>query len=284
MQLHMTTPVDIGLEAAQQGVGGDDGDFMFDLGEIEGRPGKQRVKKGPLPNDDLSGSESGESNESEEDESEDDDSEDANSNANDSNEDEQRFVNLEANLDLLYDEYQNTKLAKDAKHRVKEARKKRDAEAGVGTSAEGWGGIKASSGESQNMEEEAEESDFEDDENDADTMAYLDQNGDEIPADELDSSDDDSNVENHPLVTSISKKRKRNGNLLQDLKIPKKPLEATAKSRAAAMWFDQAVFKDVNGMDEIMNDGGKAEDDMANSKSGETTRKKARFEVMLLIW
>lgn len=250
MQLQMTTPMDLGLER-QDGLDDNEEDFMFDLNEVEGYGDKRKRVR-------LQGNEADLSSDEDDD---DEDSPDLGSEDEDldtEDEEEAKLRNLEDNLDQLYDQYQNHKLEKDAKHKAKEARKKRDAAEG---GAE-WGGIKDKRGKGSGDEEglgEDDDDSSDDDDDVADTMAYMDDDENAVPVDELGSSDDEeeanddddqgSDVENR---APASKKRTRDGNLVQDLKAPKKPLEATAKSRAAAMWFDQPVFKDIEGLDEIM--------------------------------
>lgn len=229
MQLHMTTPMDIGLER-QDDYAGEEPDFMFDLNEVEGYGGRRKPVR-------LQGNEADDSEDEtatlSEDEPADEDIP--------SDEEDARYADLEANLDELYDEYQNTKLEKDAKHKVKEARKKRDAQAGEDGE---WAGIGKKAKRAGSDDEEASESEEEDDSEDdeADTLAYFDE--DRIPEDELDSSDEDSNPPSDEAVKN---------SLIKDFKKPKPVLESSAKSRAAAMWFDQPVFKDIQGLDELMN-------------------------------
>ena len=245
MQLHMTTPMDLGLEAGQSGLGDQGEDFVFDLTEAEGNKG--RTKPAVLRTneaDDLSSD--GEENEAMQTAQivgEDDDV---------SDDDERRLLDLEENLDELYDEYQNHKLARDAKHRVKEARKKRDAE-GKGE----WGGIRSAQDGGEKGEGEDDESvvDSEaealDAEEEANTLAYQQHDPDAVPDDEVfsDASDDDAeDIENRDPRSG----RKTGKKLVQDLAAPKKPLEPSVKSRAAAMWFDQPVFKGVPGLEALM--------------------------------
>lgn len=245
MQLNMTTPMDVGIETAQQGRL-DEGDVVFDLDEVEtgGRRGRRvQLSEGDA---DAYGEDSDLS---------DDDAvlDDANSDAF-SDEEEQRLHDLESNLDALYDEFQNTKLAKDAKHRVKEARKKRDAENGVADKE--WGGIGAD-GNGSDADSDASDIDMEEEQDES--MAYLERDPDAVPSDELD-SEDEAELENEENVPPRGTKGRKNNDrtLLQDFKAPKKPLESTAKARAAAMWFDQPVFKGLEGLEGLSNLGSTA--------------------------
>lgn len=235
MQLHMTTPMDIGIER-QDGLAPDgDQDMMFDLGEAEGKYSGKRVN--------LRGNEA--------DESEDDDSltldggSEGAEDDEDADEDDDRFNDLEENLDQLYDDYQNTKLERDAKHRAREARQKRDAQEGGE-----WKGFKhAKSGDAGAASGSEGEDEDEDDGDEADTMAYLDQSHDAIPADELDTSDEEELEDRQPSTSSTQRSQKPS-KLLKEIKKPE--LNESAKSRAAAMWFDQSVFKGIEGMDDVM--------------------------------
>ncbi|KAI9370591.1 AdoMet-dependent rRNA methyltransferase spb1 [Aspergillus egyptiacus] len=103
MQMHMTTPMDIGME--QLGPGGDDATFSLKRAE------KAEVKDVIASGKEASVSESEEESESEP-EYESDDEEDR----------------LERELDSLYEQYQDRKEDKDSKLRAKKARKDYEAE------------------------------------------------------------------------------------------------------------------------------------------------------------
>jgi AdoMet-dependent rRNA methyltransferase SPB1 len=193
MQLNMKAPMDIGLER-QDGLGDDS---MFDLGMVDGKFARSE-------NDmDNRGEDEDEDEEDEEDEGTDD-------------EDRRRLDELEINLDQLYDEFQNRRLEKDAKAKVKAARARRAAEEGE------WQGIQEN--------EESEE----------------DSNSDVAPVEEESSSEseDDDGEE-------------RTGGLLTDLKGPKD----LSKDREAALWFDQPVFKGVQGLEDLLEDEDELEED-----------------------
>jgi AdoMet-dependent rRNA methyltransferase SPB1 len=263
--------MDIGLER-QDGFAGDEPDFVFDLNEVEGHGG--RTQKVQL--------QTNEADESDVEDSGDEDGEDDGGDGEESDDD--KYGDLEKNLDEMYNEYQNARLAKDAKHKVKEDRKKRDALAG--TDGE-WGGIKSRGKEDAESEASGDE---EDDDHD-DSQAYVNYDPDALPSDELDSSDEEEDA----AATAPSKKRGRDGNLIQDFKAPKKPLDtSTAKSRAAAMWFDQPIFKNVDGLEDLMKVGDapvsskekkgvtfEAEDGEQAVRSS-LTRRKMRFVPLLL--
>ena len=134
MQLNMVTPMDVGLER-QDGI--DDSD-MFDLGEVEGGVERRGVRGGLGSDAELDGGSSGDEGSSAEDDDEESDADE------DEDEKERRTRRLENNLDQLYDQYQQHKSERDAKHKAKEERRKRDA-------AEGgeWAGIKAPESDSE---------------------------------------------------------------------------------------------------------------------------------------
>ncbi|GAA5927335.1 27S pre-rRNA (guanosine2922-2'-O)-methyltransferase [Sporobolomyces koalae] len=238
MQLNMVTPMDIGLER-QDGV--DDSD-VFDLGEVEGGKVREGVKGGHLASDDEADS----ADEAEvpkksarlqavdeEGEIEGDDGE--------VSDEERKTRRLEESLDLLYETYQQSKLERDHRHKAKEARRKREA-------AEGgeWKGIK---GPGSDSEEGSDDSDVDDDPAPK-------------PESDSDSSDDEDDFPTQP-------NRDANGKLLTDLK-KNKVLSTDAKSRQAAMWFDQPAFKGLpGGLDGLLGGSGTDEEDAASSRSDE---------------
>lgn len=239
MQLNMVTPMDVGLER-QDGI--DDSD-MFDLGEVEGGVERHGVRGGLGSDVDerfSSGSEAGES------ESEDED-------ADLSDDEERRTRRLENNLDQLYDQYQQHKSERDAKHKAKEERRKRDA-------AEGgeWAGIKAQESDSDDDVDDDPAPAPEVDSDDSDDER-------EVPAADgmdVDDGDDDEPEDAAPAAPTLSKraikaaaaaeskKRARDGKLIT--KLPQTDKKVLDKSRQAAMWFDQPVFKGLPGLEEMM--------------------------------
>ncbi len=122
MQMHMTTPMDIGME--QLGPGGDDATFSL-----------KRAEKAGAKDAMASGKEITVESESEESESE--------SEYTGSDDEEDR---LERELDSLYEQYQGRKEDKDSKLRAKKARKQYEAEE--------WEGFSGSDKGSDDEEEE----------------------------------------------------------------------------------------------------------------------------------
>ncbi|GAA5963710.1 hypothetical protein JCM21900_004106 [Sporobolomyces salmonicolor] len=236
MQLNMVTPMDIGLER-QDGV--DDSD-VFDLGEVEGGKVRQGVKGGILASDDEAESDEeaapkkgampeaavGDAEDDEEDE--------------DVSDDERRTRRLEESLDILYESYQQSKLERDHKHKVKEQRRRAEA-------AEGgeWRGIKE---DDRDSDEGSDDSDIDDD---------------PAPAPE---SDDDSSDEDEDAAVAPDGK----GKLITKLD-KSKVLSGDAKSRQAAMWFDQPAFKDLpgGGLDALLGSGTDSEDAASSASADE---------------
>lgn len=258
MQLNMVTPMDIGLER-QDLV---DDSEMFDLGEVEGGKARRGVKGGNLGSDDEMSDEDemdgmpgrpinpipeGAVRRDFEGEGED----EYDSDASDS---ERKARRLEESLDLLYESYQQTKLERDAKHKVKEQRRKR-------AMAEG-GEFR---GFNSDDDKDSDESDH-DDEEDFDPAP--------LPSEsEGDSSDEEVETQLVPskatkssaptskgktaaasAAASAAEKKKKAG-LLTNLKA-EKVLSSSAKSRQAEMWFDQPAFKGLpGGLDALLNGG-----------------------------
>ncbi|GAA6064575.1 hypothetical protein JCM10212_006200 [Sporobolomyces blumeae] len=244
MQLNMVTPMDIGLER-QDGV--DDSD-VFDLGEVEGGKVREGVKGGKLVSDDEAESGDEESGAAKKGKKgpraqpkeiipqadDEDDDEDV-------SDEERKTRRLEESLDLLYESYQQSKLERDHKHKAKEARRKREA-------AEG--------GEFKGIKEDGADSDEGSDDSDIDD--------DPAPAPETD--DDSSDDEDLPMRAEAAE-TKANGKLMTDLK-KSKVLSSDAKTRQAAMWFDQPAFKGLpGGLDGLLGGSETDEEDAASSMS-----------------
>ncbi|BGP23937.1 adoMet-dependent rRNA methyltransferase spb1 [Rhodotorula toruloides] len=264
MQLNMVTPMDIGLER-QDGV--DDAD-MFDLGEVEGgkerrgvngelgsdadgvlseddeeevmRKRQRRMPLNPIPEAAL-----------------------AAQNADDDDEDvsdtERRTRRLEESLDILYDSYQQSKLERDAKHKVKEQRRKK-------ALAEG--------GEFKGLDdEEAQDSDEESEESDG-----IDSDPAPQPSDDEDDSSDEEEEQTIAPAASTSK-----AGLITSLK-QKKVLSTSAKSRQAAMWFDQPAFKGLpgGGLEALL--GGRGTDDEDDETDGDEEDASEDYEGVRTVW
>lgn len=256
MQLNMVTPMDIGLER-QDGV--DDSD-MFDLGEAEREAGGSTRKSGTTGGFVTKGIADADEMLSDDEEDEERDEaaiEEEDEELLDSDDEAERKTRLlEASLDAAYDQYHAHKLERDAKHRVKEERRKREA-------AEG--------GEWHGIQEKVESSDEED--LDADP-APLPSSDEEDSDDEVDmpGDEDEDGAGSAPKPSKRAlkaaaelerKQQQKSKKLLTDLKVAKEHGDETKrlneKTRAAKIWFDQPVFKGLKGMEGLMS--GVIEDD-----------------------
>lgn len=249
MQLNMVTPMDIGLER-QDGV--DDSD-MFDLGEIE----KKKGTKEKFGSDFDSGSEEESGAEVE---AEDDDE-------YVSDDEELKASRLESSLDDLYARYQQHKVERDAKHKAKEERRKRDA-------AEGgeWAGI--------GKEEEDSDSDVDDDpapipEESSDEES---EGGDgsleeEEEAMEAEEADGDSKMPasskraQKAAAAAAAKAKVKEAKLITKLPAPAKA--KGDKTKQAAMWFDQPVIKGLPGLTALLSGGGASRDEVESDEEVE---------------
>ncbi|GAA6042528.1 hypothetical protein JCM8097_004649 [Rhodosporidiobolus ruineniae] len=270
MQLNMVTPMDIGLEQ-QDGIGSD----MFDLGEVEGGKVRRGVQGGLASDEELDGLPSDEEEQDAGPSSKrkggarpariipetapavDDEDEDV-------SDDERRTRRLEESLDLLYESYQQSKLERDAKHKVKEQRARKRAAEGAE-----WGGIK--DGSDADSDEASDESEVDDDP------------APQPSSDEDSSDEEDGEVEAKKEVVAAPAKKlkgkkadaaaaaaaaaaelKAEGKLLTKLSTSK-VLSGSAKSRQAEMWFDQPAFKGLpGGLASLLNGSGTDEEDAAS--------------------
>jgi AdoMet-dependent rRNA methyltransferase SPB1 len=226
MQLRMVAPLDIGLEQTdmQLGMGQDD---VFDLDNVERGLTRRRDVVGLADGEMGAGADS------------DDDGGAAGADADDdevldSDEERERKVKgLEDELDGLYDAYRTKLSERDAKFKVKEARKKnalREHE---------WGGVKAdgSDAESDDGDESAGEGGY-------DVVARR-KAADEGEA----SSGDDDDEEPVPRKRRKLANGKSKG-LITSLDAEPKP----TSSKAAQVWFSQDLFAGVPDLDEIEDD------------------------------
>ncbi|KAB2573830.1 AdoMet-dependent rRNA methyltransferase spb1 [Lasiodiplodia theobromae] len=202
LQLHMTTPMDIGME--QVGPNGEDA--MFQLKAVDKAGALSRIAKGRMTVVDDKPKEV--------EESEDEDS-------------DPEADRLEAELDTMYDQYQERKVASDAKYRAKKARKDREDN---DDEFEGF-----------SDDDKAESSD------------------DEIMEEDTDMSSDDEDGP-QTLVTDLAPKGKT----------------ADGLTRRAAMFFDQDIFKGIDGLDiaEDEDSGIDVKEKSSAEKSKEKTSKK----------
>jgi len=253
MQLQMTAPLDIGLDQhdASLGLGQDD---IFDLGGAETGLRQQGgisrligedrdiLVDSDEEDEEIQGEESDEVLDSEE-------------------EREKKMELLEAELDGLYDAYQDRLRERDMKFRVNESRKKN-------AEREEWHGIQETN--SDDMEDESNE------EGGWDKMEQVKKN---IGGSSSDESDDDERVERiaegrkrrHTEVPDHSFKPSKRLRLVTKLEEPKTNITIT---QAAQVWFSQDVFtgfgvlgdnEDGEGGDEEMNMDALEENDLHNN-------------------
>ncbi|KAK7465655.1 AdoMet-dependent rRNA methyltransferase spb1 [Stygiomarasmius scandens] len=224
MQLQMTAPLDIGLEQqdASLGFGQDD---IFDLQGAEGARKRGRLSNQVGIDEDV-----------EEDSDTGDEKEDSEEELDSDEERERRAQKLEAEMDGLYDAYQQRLREKDAKFKVKEARKKN-------SEREEWGGVKE--------DDDSEHEDGSDSEGGYDQMKRAE---DSSSSDESDSDDDVAAKRKRSHPTEDRSRNVKRARLLTRLEEPK-----ASGSQASKLWFSQDVFAGVD--DDLEN----IEDDKIDS-------------------
>jgi len=225
MQLQMTAPLDIGMEQqdAMLGVGQDD---MFDLGKTGEDLGNKQDSAALLMDDDgdaIVGS-SDEDGASETEHDEPLDSED---------EGERKLLGLEAEIDGLYDAYQDRLRERDAKFKIREARTKN-------AERDEWNGIEA---------KDVDDEDSDDEVGGWDQLQEAKLN-DQILSD--DSSDESVDEEVQaprrkrvPSEHTSGLPNKKRARLVSNL-MPPNPSATT--SAVARVWFAQDIFSGFDGL------------------------------------
>ncbi|KAL0579104.1 AdoMet-dependent rRNA methyltransferase spb1 [Marasmius crinis-equi] len=239
MQLKMTAPLDIGLEQHDESLayGQDD---VFDLRGTE----KGMRKKGGVAK--LIGEDGVVEAESDEGDDDGDASEDEDEILDSEEERERKTRGLEAELDGLYDAYQSRLREKDAKYKVKEARRNLK-------SREEWSGV-------QEDKDDSDDDSGSDEEGGYDKMH---QHLDDSSSDESDEEAEEDDVETPP-----TKKRRMDASgrsLVVGLKESK-----PAGSQAAKVWFSQDMFAGIGddlGDDEEDEEDEDEEDDQEEEDS-----------------
>ena len=181
---------------------------------------------------------------------------------------ERKLAHLEDELDGMYDAYQEHLKERDAKYKVKEARKNNKAR-------EEWGGIDKSRGRDE---------DSSDDEGGWDQVDKA-----KARIGEDDSSDDDSSDEGSSEIADArlaGKKRRRQDERVEGSSKSKKARTAATLeppqvssgplSRSAQMWFDQDIFAGAD--DEIEEDDGDEEFEDEDEESGEGSEEDEAME------
>ena len=220
MQLQMTAPLDIGLEFQDQALGHGQEDIL-DLEASEKQLGKKMSHVDLVTlvddRDDFESDEGGENAMDEDDET-----------LNPEDEEDKRVDGLEAELDGLYDAYQERMNERDTKYRVKEARRK-------DKSREEWHGI------------QQKDSDDEDHSDESDGGYDVVQ---AAKAQLWEDSDSESDSESDgALDASVSKRLKRTRGADAEVcgrQLKKARTGQLETSKAASMWFDQDVFAGVD--------------------------------------
>ena len=236
MQLQMTAPLDIGLNFQDQALGHGQEDIL-DLEMSKKQLGKKKNHV-DLINlvDDKDDFESDEGEQGE-------DAMDEDREILDLDDEEDKEVDgLEAELDGLYDAYQEKMRERDAKYRVKEARRK-------DKSREEWHGIQ--------QQDSDDEDDNDESEGGYDVVQTAKARFGEDSDSDLDSeSDDDLDAS----FTSKKLKRMRGAKPEVDGRQPKKARtgQQLETSRATSMWFGQDVFA---GVDLTVNDDEDGDED-----------------------
>ncbi|KAF8642410.1 hypothetical protein AX16_009675 [Volvariella volvacea WC 439] len=221
MQLQMTAPLDIGLEQSDAALGFGQED-MFDIDESDKSTWRKETHHMAHPLDGSDLEESGE-----------DTVEGVISDNEDSDrEGEGRAKQLEAELDGLYDTYQQRLRERDAKHKAREARKNAE--------KEDWGGISGMNETDSDVNDNDSEGGWE---------------NVRVAKDEFDDSSDDSTDENDEA--QIPKKRPGS----ETGRLSKKPRPEISRnavppapSKAATLWFSQILFQGIHGVHDDVTD------------------------------
>lgn len=208
MQLHMTTPMEIGVE--QAGPTGEDA--MFQLKSVDKAGAINKISRGRMAT--LTDEKSKKEGEDEDEES------------------DPEADRLESELDSMYDQYQERKSASDAKYRAKKARQAKE------------GNDEEFHGFSDEDKEESSE--------------------DEVMEVDSDSSDDDEEGP-QTLVTDLAPKGKTEGGL----------------TRRAAMFFDQDIFKGIDGLEADADADSGIDVEEKSSSPGEVTKTSTKKQVKL---
>ncbi|KAG6849868.1 hypothetical protein H0H93_004217 [Arthromyces matolae] len=214
MQLQMTAPLDIGLEQQDMSLGGQDDFFNLDDTE-KGLGGVQRLIDG---DGDVT------------EDNDEDEVGDENEEILDSQQEQQRKMEaMEAELDGLYDAYQDRLRGRDAKFKVKEARRKNG-------EREEWSGIG-----------EAADSDTDPDDDEEEEGGW-----DKVQAMKAIDSDDDSseNESETEAQTTTGAKRPHfvDDSFASSTKRPRlvqNLASVPSSSKAAQLWFSQGIFDAV---------------------------------------
>ncbi|OJA10784.1 hypothetical protein AZE42_00274 [Rhizopogon vesiculosus] len=215
MQLQMTAPLDIGLEQNDASLVGQED--IFDLTGTE-RELRNKGGIGIIRVDE----DTPEDEEDDEVAEEDDDDEVLDS----EEERDRKTAQLEAELDGLYDAYQEKLKERDAQFKAKEARRKNGL-------LEEWGGIR------------------EEDDEDSDEEGGWDQM--EAAKGEVDGDSSDESDNEEPETPGRKRRRPHETDMKPDkkVKLVTKLEEPITGSRASQVWFSQELFGGLEGLDDV---------------------------------
>lgn len=264
MQLQMTAPLDIGLDFQDQSLGQGQDDIL-DLEMSKKQLGKKSHVDLVDLVDDKDGFESDEGDNAMDKDGEPLDPDD---------EGDKKVDDLEAELDELYDAYQERMNERDTKYRVKEARRK-------DKSRDEWHGI---------QQRDSDDDDSGESEGGYDVVQA-------VKAQFGEDSDSDSDLGSDDLdVPFTSRKPKRARGADADVsgrQLKKARTGQLETSRAANMWFDQDVFAGVDltvgddqdesegdDEDEEMHEGGESDNEEDGSRSERSADSEDDFEVV----
>ncbi|KDR85096.1 hypothetical protein GALMADRAFT_233718 [Galerina marginata CBS 339.88] len=263
MQLQMTAPLDIGLEQHDATLGGQDD--MFDLGRAE-----ENIRKSRSTTFTMDDQGDAIMDGSDEDENEVDGPDNLDMAPGSDDEREKKVSGLEVELDGLYDAYRERLRERDAKFKVKEARRKN-------AEREEWNGIKVKGSDDENSDEE-------DGGWDRIQEAKLDDSGSSFG-----DSSDNSEAEDTPV--DLTRKRERSGlellpkqtkrqRLVSNLENPK----PKSSAGAAQVWFSQNIFSGIDGLDKFSDlddfaEGTNVDEDMERSPEISEDQNSSAFEV-----
>lgn len=255
MQLQMTAPLDIGLEQqdAALGLGQDD---IFDLGGTE----NGLRKRGGIST--LIGEDGDVVIESDDDGGDGDDEDDA---FLDSEEEREWKMNgLEAELDGLYDAYQERLRERDVKFKVMEARRNN-------AEREEWHGIQSK----RSDEEDDSEAEGGWDNMERAKKLHEDSSSDEDSSDTNDTDRLTTIGQKRPHTAgreSFTSQKSKRARLITKLEEPK---NAATTSKAAHVWFSQDVFAEMEDIGDIEDD---KEDDEGDGMDVDADEKEAAWE------
>lgn len=246
MQLQMTTPMDIGMDIQDEALQGED---FFTL---QHGGGNKRVADGEEAEADSEAEDGRQERSSTVQES-----------GDSGDEEERRLSRLEDEVEGMYEEYQQRLSERDAKHRVREARKAnkhndewygfKDEDGGNGQDAE-EGGSDAESADGgfealqrRKMQEETYDTDDEEDDADEREMHEAMEMEKQRRSAMKRKRDESVNGFGHDDADELESANDDEGNLLQTLE--SKDARKQQQSREAAIWFDNPLFKAVNGLE-----------------------------------